>query len=154
MLYSSHLLAEVEEVCNRVAIVNGGKIVFEGRLDELRASFGAAYRLETGDDERALVAATASGVHRGWLENGALWLDAPPEVVDRLTVALGRAGIPIRSLSREQRTLEDLFFQLTRRKERRHDAASYLRLGDAQARQPEANLGRASAPPSSTRSHS
>ena len=116
VLYSSHLLSEVEEVCNRVAIVNGGKISFEGRLDELRASFDAPYRLETGDDERALVAATASGVHRGWLENGALWLDAPPEVVDRLTVALGRAGIPIRSLSREQRTLEDLFFQLTEEK--------------------------------------
>ena len=47
VLYSSHLLAEVEEVCNRVAIVNNGTIAFEGRLDELRASFGEAYRLET-----------------------------------------------------------------------------------------------------------
>src|SRR5690242_7711825 len=43
VLYSSHLLAEVEEVCNRVAIVNDGRIRFEGSLDELRASFDAPY---------------------------------------------------------------------------------------------------------------
>jgi ABC-2 type transport system ATP-binding protein len=117
VLYSSHLLSEVEEVCNRVAIVNRGRIGFEGPLDELRASFDAPYRLETGDDEGALVAAKARGAHGARIENGALWLDtAPPETVDRLTVALGRAGIPIRSLSRERRTLEDLFFQITEEK--------------------------------------
>src|SRR5690348_12048644 len=113
VLYSSHLLAEVEEVCNRVAIVNDGRIRFEGSLDELRASFDAPYRLETGDDERALVAARASGARGARIENGALWIDAPPEVVDRVTVALGRADIPIRALSRERRSLEDLFFRLT-----------------------------------------
>jgi len=113
VLYSSHLLAEVEEVCTRVAIVNAGTISFEGPLSQLRESFAAPYRLETADDERALVAATASGASDARIENGALWLDAAPELVDRLTVALGRAGIPIRSLTRERRTLEDLFFQLT-----------------------------------------
>jgi len=113
VLYSSHLLSDVEEVCNRVAIVNGGKISFEGRLDELRASFDAPYRLETGDDGRALVAAKASGARDARIENGALWLEASSDVVDRLTVTLGRAGIPIRSLGQERRTLEDLFFRLT-----------------------------------------
>ena len=113
VLYSSHLLSDVEEVCNRVAIVNGGKISFEGRLDELRASFDAPYRLETGDDGRALVAAKASGALDARIENGAVWLEASSDVVDRLTVTLGRAGIPIRSLGQERRTLEDLFFRLT-----------------------------------------
>ena len=113
VLYSSHQLAEVEEVCNRVAIVNGGKIAFEGRLDELRASFGVAYRLETTDDQRALTASRALGVQDVRLENGALWIDASQDVVDRITVALGRAGIAIRHLAREQRSLEDLFFQVT-----------------------------------------
>ena len=118
VMYSSHLLSEVEEVCNRVAIVDGGKISFEGPLDELRASFDAPYRLETGDDARAVDAARANGARDVRIENGALWLDAPPDVLDRLTIALGRAGIPIRSLARERRTLEDLFFQLTEEKGR------------------------------------
>jgi ABC-type multidrug transport system ATPase subunit len=103
----------VEEVCNRVAIVAAGKIAFEGPLDELRSSFGAAYRIETGDDVRALAAARAHGVVDARIENGALWLDAAHDVVDRLTTALGRQGIPIRHLAREQRSLEDLFFRLT-----------------------------------------
>jgi ABC-2 type transport system ATP-binding protein len=113
VMYSSHQLAEVEGVCNRVGIIDGGKIVFEGRLDELRASFDAPFRLETGDDARALVAARATGAEHVRVEEGALWLDSSQDAIDRLTIALGRAGIPIRYLAREQRSLEDLFFRLT-----------------------------------------
>ena len=53
VLLSSHLLAEVEEVCNRVAIVRTGRIVYEGEIAELKRSAGTAYRLATTDDERA-----------------------------------------------------------------------------------------------------
>jgi ABC-2 type transport system ATP-binding protein len=112
VLYSSHLLAEVEEVCNRVAIVNDGRIAFEGRLDELRASFGISYRLDTADNAAARGVADELGVTAHPAADG-LALDAEPGAVDRLTVELGRRGIPIRHLAREQRSLEDLFFQLT-----------------------------------------
>ena len=109
VLYSSHLLAEVEEVCNRVAIVDGGKITFEGTLAELRSSFGESYRLETSNDTAALLIAGASAR----LEGGAIRLDAPVEEIDRLTIELGRRDIAIRTLVREQRSLEDLFCRLT-----------------------------------------
>ena len=42
VLLSSHLLAEVEELCNRVAIIRRGRIVYEGALDELLATRGRA----------------------------------------------------------------------------------------------------------------
>jgi ABC-2 type transport system ATP-binding protein len=112
VLYSSHLLTEVEEVCNRVAIVNDGRISFEGRLEELRASFGISYRLETTDDEAATGAARDLGVSVEVGDDG-LSLDGDRDAVDRLTVELGRRGIAIRHLARQQRSLEDLFFQLT-----------------------------------------
>jgi ABC-2 type transport system ATP-binding protein len=112
VLYSSHLLAEVEEVCTRVAIVNGGAIAFEGRLDELRASFGISYRLETADDQAAMAAARDLDLSIA-VNDGGLSLDADESAVDRLTVELGRRGIAIRHLARQQRSLEDLFFQLT-----------------------------------------
>jgi ABC-2 type transport system ATP-binding protein len=112
VLYSSHLLAEVEEVCNRVAIVNGGAIAFEGALDELRASFGGGYRIESSDNRRALAVARIAGTDAK-IEDGAIWLDAPQDVVDRVTIELGRANIAIRRLTPEQRSLEELFFQLT-----------------------------------------
>jgi len=113
VLYSSHLLAEVEEVCKRVAIVNDGKIAFEGRLDELRASYGSAYRIEAADPTGALELAHRVGAPQARLEGHVLWLDAPSDLVDQLSIELGRAGIAIRQLSREQRSLEDLFFRLT-----------------------------------------
>ena len=112
VLYSSHLLAEVEEVCNRVAIINDGAIAFQGRLDELRASFGISYKLETADDRTARSTAEELGITAHATAEG-LSLDAEREAVDRLTVELGRLGIAIRHLAREQRSLEDLFFQLT-----------------------------------------
>ena len=112
VLYSSHLLAEVEEVCTRVAIVNDGRIAFEGRLDELRASFGTSYRLETDDDQAAAAAARELDVSVAGSDGG-LSLDAEQSSIDRLTIELGRRGIAIRHLARQQRSLEDLFFQLT-----------------------------------------
>jgi ABC-2 type transport system ATP-binding protein len=112
VLYSSHLLSEVEEVCNRVAIVNEGRIAFEGRLDELRASFGISYRLETADDGAARAVAHELGLGVHATEAG-LSLDGEREAVDRLTVELGRRGVAIRHLAREERSLEDLFFQVT-----------------------------------------
>jgi ABC-2 type transport system ATP-binding protein len=112
VLYSSHLLAEVEEVCNRVAIVNAGRIVFEGRLDELRASFGVSYRLETADDLAAGATAAELGI-AGRPSGAGLSLEADRQAVDRLTIELGRRGIAIRRLEQEQRSLEELFFQLT-----------------------------------------
>jgi ABC-2 type transport system ATP-binding protein len=113
VLYSSHLLAEVEEVCKRVAIVNGGKIAFEGRLDELRASFGSSYRIETSDLSRTLELAERLGARTARLEGDAVWIDAESQLVDRLSVELGRNDVAIRHLAREQRSLEDLFFRLT-----------------------------------------
>ena len=53
VLLSSHLLVEVEELCNRVAIVRRGGVVYEGALAELRDRAGVSYRLRTDEDERA-----------------------------------------------------------------------------------------------------
>jgi ABC-2 type transport system ATP-binding protein len=113
VLYSSHLLAEVEDVCNRVAILNSGRVAFEGGLDELRTSFGEATRIVTPEPARAAEIAASVGIEGAAVRDDALWTDAPAAAVDALTVALGSAGIPIRSLTHERQSLEDLFFQLT-----------------------------------------
>ena len=53
VLLSSHLLAEVEELCNRVAIIRKGRIVYEGALNELLATAASAYSLRSPELERA-----------------------------------------------------------------------------------------------------
>ena len=54
VLLSSHLLVEVEEVCNRVAIIRSGRVAYQGSLADLRRQAGVSYRLRTSDDERAM----------------------------------------------------------------------------------------------------
>src|SRR3954471_5548064 len=58
VLLSSHIMDEVEELCDRLAIVRSGRVIYEGRLDELLHSTGQRYRLRTTDDRRALEIAT------------------------------------------------------------------------------------------------
>ena len=59
VLLSSHLLTEVEDVCNRVAIVRQGRIVYEGEIAALKRGAGTRYWLQTTDDERALAVCRA-----------------------------------------------------------------------------------------------
>jgi ABC-2 type transport system ATP-binding protein len=116
VVLSSHLLAEVEEVCNRVAIVRRGRVVYEGSLDELRRAAGAAYRLRTTDDERARALCDAQeGIADVALEaGGGLRFHAESErAVAELSGALVNGGALVLEMSPRHATLEDLFFQLT-----------------------------------------
>src|SRR5206468_728286 len=53
VLLSSHLLAEVEELCNRVAIIRRGRIVYEGQLHDLLATAATGFRLRAPELDRA-----------------------------------------------------------------------------------------------------
>jgi ABC-2 type transport system ATP-binding protein len=118
ILLSSHVLAEVEELCNRVAIVRRGRIVYEGALAELLSSAGVGYRLEATDPERArTVLLNQPGVANVALEEGELRFQAEPEALAAATIALGQARIGIRALVPHTATLEELFLGLTEREE-------------------------------------
>jgi ABC-2 type transport system ATP-binding protein len=114
VLLSSHLLTEVEELCNRVAIVRSGRIVFEGALADLKRTAGGEWRLRTTDDDRAVQILTSrpgiEGVRRDPLE---LRFEGTEEAAAELSVALVQAGLAIRALAPHAATLEDLFFRLT-----------------------------------------
>ncbi|MBV9802142.1 MAG: ABC transporter ATP-binding protein [Solirubrobacterales bacterium] len=114
VMLSSHLLAEVEELCNRVAIVRTGRIVYEGAISELKRTAGATYRLSTTDDERALAVCRAQpGVSDARVVQGRIAFTADDAAVAELSQALVEAGALIRILAPEHVTLEDLFFSLT-----------------------------------------
>ena len=99
VLLSSHLMLEVEEVCNRVAIINRGRISYEGDLRALVEQAAGTFVLEPTDVAQALdLCRAADGVRDVRAENGAINLACDPDAVAALTVTLGRAGIGIRSL--------------------------------------------------------
>ncbi len=116
VVLSSHLLAEVEDVCNRVAIVRSGRIVYEGEIAALqRGAAGTTYRVETTDDERAVAVCRAqrgvADVHVD--EHGRILFTADEAAVAELSGALVEAGALIHALAPQSVTLEDLFFSFT-----------------------------------------
>jgi ABC-2 type transport system ATP-binding protein len=114
VLLSSHQLPEVQELCDRVAIVDAGRVVYEGALADLRRQGGAGYRLRTTDDARALhIARAQPGIEQAMADGAGLIFQAEESEVGALSVALGQAGIGILALSTQLATLEDLFFRLT-----------------------------------------
>ncbi len=114
VLLSSHLLAEVEELCNRVAIVRRGEIVYEGEIAALKRTAGATYRLSTTDDQRALAVCRAqAGIEDVREQHGRISFTAEDGAVAELSQALIEAGALIRALAPQTITLEDLFFSLT-----------------------------------------
>ncbi len=114
VLLSSHQLPEVQELCDRVAIVDSGRVVYEGALSELRRQGGAGYRMRTTDDQHALpVVRAQAGVEAVTGDEHGIGFQAEEASVGELTLALGRAGVGILSLTPELATLEDLFFRLT-----------------------------------------
>ncbi len=116
VLLSSHLLGEVEDLCNRVAIVQRGGVAYQGSLADLRREAGGGYLLRTSDDELAhRVAAAQPGIGevRAGAEGGVTFGAESDEAVGALSLALAEAGALIRELSPRHASLEDLFFRLT-----------------------------------------
>jgi ABC-2 type transport system ATP-binding protein len=114
ILLSSHLLAEVEELCNRVAIIRRGRIVYEGRLDALLATAAGEYRLRTSEPERARTLLLGrAGVDDVRLVDGELRFRADEQALEAATVALGEARIGLSALVPHAATLEELFLDLT-----------------------------------------
>jgi ABC-2 type transport system ATP-binding protein len=114
VLLSSHQLVEVQEICDRVAIVRAGRIVYEGPLAELRGSSDRGYRLHTSDDIRALELARAQpGIKDPAASDSELRFHGSERDAGALSLALGKADIAILRMAPVLATLEDLFFELT-----------------------------------------
>jgi len=114
VLLSSHLLGEVEELCNRVAIIRVGRVVYEGALSELLATAATGYRLKTTENERAgTVCLSQPGIESVRQEDGALRFQADEDAVAALSIALGQARIGVTALVPESASLEELFLGLT-----------------------------------------
>src|SRR3954468_6739108 len=95
VLLSSHHMDEVEEMCNRVAIMRRGQLAFDGSMEGLRArAEDVRYRLVTSDDALAAeIAEQVDGVLRVVRRPDGIRFDSQPLPVERLTAELGRMGV-------------------------------------------------------------
>jgi ABC-2 type transport system ATP-binding protein len=115
VLLSSHLMGEVEELCNRVAIVRRGRIAYEGTLADLKRDAGTGWRLRTTDDMRALaVCRERPGIESVREAADGIRFEAADEAaVAELSRELVQAGALITALAPEAASLEERFFALT-----------------------------------------
>jgi ABC-2 type transport system ATP-binding protein len=119
VLLSSHLLAEVQQICDRVGVIDRGRMVVESTVDELR------------EGSELVVTATPSDVARSRLEelpevervrllDGALRVQVDERHTALVNRTLVSAGVAVTELRRDERQLEDVFFEITTHQEVEH----------------------------------
>jgi ABC-2 type transport system ATP-binding protein len=109
VLFSSHLLSEVEQLCDRVAVLHRGVKVFEGRWESL-ATDGSRFHLEV--DEWAKTAATVVALGGKVLPESIIELPPARDVAD-VVAALVAAGVKVRAVEPQRRSLEQVYLELT-----------------------------------------
>jgi ABC-2 type transport system ATP-binding protein len=115
VLISSHLIGEIEDVCDSFTVMRRGQAVWDGTAAELRAQApGSEYSMHTSDDRRALqLAASHSGVDAAPGSPDGLALTAGERDLDAFVLALARADVAVRRLELLTSPLESMFFALT-----------------------------------------
>ena len=124
VILSSHILSEVQTVCDRVLIIAHGRLVAQGTPEELAAQLTAKGTITaTAQGSREAVMAAAGKVpgltdlrvtdEKGGEVSFTAVSTAGTDLRGALSLALAQAGCPVLSLSAEMMSLEDVFLQLT-----------------------------------------
>jgi ABC-2 type transport system ATP-binding protein len=107
---NSHLLSEVQQVCDRVAVVERGRVVASGTMQELLGS--GEVRIRVTDLDEAGVQAIAPFGTASWSGDLLTVVGVTPEKVPDLVAELVRLGARVHSVERGRQTLEERFIQL------------------------------------------
>ena len=120
VIFSSHILDDVQEVCDEIAILTRGSLVYQGTLDGLirDVTHGYTYRIEirgdTGPAARTLRA--CNWVTQIEVEDSVVFVSADNTVVLELELVplLADVGVPVVSIGPIEQSLEDVFLDVTR----------------------------------------
>jgi ABC-2 type transport system ATP-binding protein len=107
---SSHLLGEVSQIADDVIVINEGRLVTQAPVHELVSRSVTEVRVETAQPERLRDALEAAGIEVSIASHDELVVSASKEVVGTIVAEI---GIPIFGLHQQERSLEDIFFELT-----------------------------------------
>ncbi|HLM10433.1 MAG TPA: ABC transporter ATP-binding protein [Thermoleophilaceae bacterium] len=112
VVLSSHLMGEVEQVCDRVGVIRKGTLVAEGTVEQLRGRATLRVRAEPLG-EAALLAAGLPEVVQATTNGAVLELSADVATAAAINRALVTAGIEVSEISERRASLEDVFLELT-----------------------------------------
>jgi len=111
ILLNSHLLSEVEQVCDRFAILQAGELIYEGGAEILDPGT-VRFAVDVDDWSKGSAIITQSGGETELNEPGIFHLSKTADPAD-ITAALVGDGLRVRSLAPSPRSLEDLYLEVT-----------------------------------------
>ncbi|EFO80236.1 ABC transporter related protein [Oscillochloris trichoides DG-6] len=114
ILLCSHVLHEVEQLCQRVAILKEGRLIAQGNVaDLLQREQGIRLRVE-GDPAAAIALLHALPWVTGLTQEGTvIFVDAPSQRVAELNTYLARNDIAVAEIGLRERSLETFFLEVT-----------------------------------------
>jgi ABC-type multidrug transport system ATPase subunit len=112
VLLSSHLMAEVEQTCDRVGVISRGRLVGEGTVDDLRGRESLWLRAEPLEQAERVVRALR-GIDEVARIDGGLRVAADSAAAPAIARALVEAGVALGELRPERASLEKVFLELT-----------------------------------------
>jgi ABC-type multidrug transport system ATPase subunit len=113
VLLSSHLLAEVEQVCDRIGIIHHGRLQLEQTMGELRGAGGRLRVVASPVDRAAEILRGVAGVDAVEVTDGGLDVATDPANAPAIARALVQASVDLVELRETSRSLEEAFMQLT-----------------------------------------
>ncbi|MCR5178780.1 MAG: ATP-binding cassette domain-containing protein [Lachnospiraceae bacterium] len=150
VMISSHILSEVNEVCDEVMIISHGKLVAQGAPEELEHMIGKTVTMNiTVIGEREAVSEALSGLESvkstdmgETADDGSIKVTVEIDAGDRpeneiradIAKSLAAAGLPVMSMSTQEHSLEEVFLELTTSD---NDAAETETAADSEAADPE-----------------
>ena len=113
VLVSSHLLAEVEQICSHVGVMRTGRLVFQGTLEEMRARGAARVLVRTTEPGLASDVLTKLGLADIQASDGEVSAQIGGQAPELVCRELVLAGVPVAGFGTPRPSLEDLFVELT-----------------------------------------
>jgi ABC-2 type transport system ATP-binding protein len=110
---SSHLLSEVEQLCSDIGVMSAGRLVWQGRLADLRAQQEPLVRVETGQPADAARVLSGCGLADVRAANGHVLARLGTADPESVVAALVRGGVGVRGFAVERASLEEQFVGLT-----------------------------------------
>ncbi len=115
ILLCSHLLYEVEQLCNRVAILKEGKLIAAGEVATLlRRGQGVRLRVQGNPEPAVQLLRTLPWVNGMTVQEEAIIIDAPVERAAEINALLIRADIVVAEIGANHSSLEEFFLTVTR----------------------------------------
>jgi ABC-2 type transport system ATP-binding protein len=122
VLLSSHLLTEVQQVCDRVGVISRGRLIADSTVNDLRGATSLRLTARPVDDA-ARIAGELLGPQRVQRDGDQLHCAAGPEDAARINQALVLAGVQVSELRCVDRSLEEVFLAMTNHEMTNHEGA-------------------------------